>query len=391
MRRLAYVLIAAGAFACSAAGAAGDIVTYELLPGSLLRDECLFCDRIPIVRPIHGTFALEAGEQVVGAVNYRVHDIDFLDDEGEYAVAGEGIWRHLVLADPLQEMELDITVNGMRTAHLVSGKVPMDRPWPLIRITVKDEEPQDPDHVYILEIFAAPAPVAWQTYELAKGSELVDECVICNGPTIPVPITGTFLLGELAGGVGLYYDYVVGKIDFKSADAERPYAVGGGGFYRQGGEVAITQWMALVVTVNDTTGIPLDSGFVAVPVQFPAIDITLTHVDPPDPLHVYSLRILAKPGTPIEPLFRRGDTNADAKLDIADAISLLGYLFSQKQAPPCMDAADANDDGKLDISDAIKTLGHLFGGTGPLPDPFEECGADPSRDELGCERFRPCE
>ncbi|HAK94701.1 MAG TPA: hypothetical protein DCM87_06780 [Planctomycetes bacterium] len=57
-----------------------------------------------------------------------------------------------------------------------------------------------------------------------------------------------------------------------------------------------------------------------------------------------------------------GDVNSDKKVDIADAIALLGYLFGggTKPAPVCAKAADANDDNKLDIADAIKILGYLF-------------------------------
>ncbi|HAK96273.1 MAG TPA: hypothetical protein DCM87_15100, partial [Planctomycetes bacterium] len=57
-----------------------------------------------------------------------------------------------------------------------------------------------------------------------------------------------------------------------------------------------------------------------------------------------------------------GNVNTDNKVDIADAIALLGYLFGggTKPAPQCAKAADANDDDKLDIADAIKILGYLF-------------------------------
>ncbi len=94
--------------------------------------------------------------------------------------------------------------------------------------------------------------------------------------------------------------------------------------------------------------------------------------------------------------FVRGDANADGKIDIADAICVLGYLFDLPSNPckakvrDCLDAADANDDGGIDIADAIKVLGHLFAQGGPLPDPFGECGLDPTEDELGCETFPPC-
>ncbi len=81
--------------------------------------------------------------------------------------------------------------------------------------------------------------------------------------------------------------------------------------------------------------------------------------------------------------FKRGDANADGGVNIADAISLLGHLFGGEPSPVCPDAADANDDGALNIADAIKILGHLFAGEGPLPDPFDACGPDPTDDELG--------
>jgi hypothetical protein len=57
-----------------------------------------------------------------------------------------------------------------------------------------------------------------------------------------------------------------------------------------------------------------------------------------------------------------GDVNADKSLNIADAITLLGYLFAQKPAPACAKSADANDDNALNIADAISILGYLFSG-----------------------------
>jgi len=87
-------------------------------------------------------------------------------------------------------------------------------------------------------------------------------------------------------------------------------------------------------------------------------------------------------GEPLEPVFKRGDSNADGSVNIADAIFTLGFLFAASEAPVCPDSADANDDGQLNIADAIATLGNLFGGTGPLPPPFETCGTDPSDDVL---------
>ena len=88
--------------------------------------------------------------------------------------------------------------------------------------------------------------------------------------------------------------------------------------------------------------------------------------------------------------FRRGDANADGRVDIADAVFTLSYLFADGTVPLCLDATDANDDGKVDIADAIKILAHLFAGAGPLPAPFDECGIDPTIDALGCASYTPC-
>ncbi len=75
--------------------------------------------------------------------------------------------------------------------------------------------------------------------------------------------------------------------------------------------------------------------------------------------------------------FVRGDINADERVDIADAIALIGYLFSGDDAPTSLAAADANDDGSTDIADAIYLLGFLFRGGSEPPAPFPERGPDP--------------
>ena len=56
------------------------------------------------------------------------------------------------------------------------------------------------------------------------------------------------------------------------------------------------------------------------------------------------------------PLFRRGDANNDARVDIADGIWTLMALFQGGEQTACAPAADANDDGKVDMSDALFTF-----------------------------------
>ncbi len=82
-------------------------------------------------------------------------------------------------------------------------------------------------------------------------------------------------------------------------------------------------------------------------------------------------------------IFTRGDANYNLSVDIADAIFMLGFLFSGGPAPVCPDSADANDDGSLNIGDSIYILGFLFANGATLPYPFPGLGIDPSADSLG--------
>jgi hypothetical protein len=71
------------------------------------------------------------------------------------------------------------------------------------------------------------------------------------------------------------------------------------------------------------------------------------------------------------------DGNLDGRLDISDAVFLLGHLFLGKPTRlPCGDGTtsdvanrrllDANGDGRVDLSDAVYSLSFLFTG-GPPP------------------------
>jgi hypothetical protein len=101
-------------------------------------------------------------------------------------------------------------------------------------------------------------------------------------------------------------------------------------------------------------------------------------------------------GNPPEPLFGlvgpfdapflRGDTNADSKTDISDAVATLQYLFLAGPRPYCLDPGDFDDSGALDITDAIAMLNFLFlaGAPGPYPSVWVP-GFDPTADGLHCE------
>ncbi len=104
---------------------------------------------------------------------------------------------------------------------------------------------------------------------------------------------------------------------------------------------------------------------------------------------------------PVNP-FVRGDTNADGIFNVADAISIISFLFQSGAAPPCFQAADSNDDNSINIADVVYDLNYLFV-EGPLPPPpFAlvlpdpgACGTDPTpatppQMDLPCDSYPAC-
>ncbi len=81
--------------------------------------------------------------------------------------------------------------------------------------------------------------------------------------------------------------------------------------------------------------------------------------------------------------FIRGDVNVDGRIDLADPVMLLQWLFVGPLLP-CEDSADFDDNGILDISDGIQSLMFLFV-QGPTPAfPFPVAGGDMTSDVLDC-------
>ena len=88
--------------------------------------------------------------------------------------------------------------------------------------------------------------------------------------------------------------------------------------------------------------------------------------------------------------FQRGDANADGRLDISDAVSILRYLFGAPTGIQCLSSADVNDTGVIDIADAVYLLSYLFAHGQAPPPPFGTCGEDPTPDALSCDSYPPC-
>jgi hypothetical protein len=90
-------------------------------------------------------------------------------------------------------------------------------------------------------------------------------------------------------------------------------------------------------------------------------------------------------------LFLPGECHGDGTVDLSDAVILLSAILLGEGDLACDDGCDANDDGVLDLSDAIATLGVLFLGHEALPSPgTDDCGIDPTDDELGCATSTHC-
>lgn len=101
--------------------------------------------------------------------------------------------------------------------------------------------------------------------------------------------------------------------------------------------------------------------------------------------------LLARITVDVSQPFRRGDVNADARVDISDGISILVWLFYGGQAPGCLEAADADADGAHGLSDATFLLGYLFSGTSAPPSPGPQTCGQPDELAFGCARQTGCD
>jgi len=67
-------------------------------------------------------------------------------------------------------------------------------------------------------------------------------------------------------------------------------------------------------------------------------------------------------------------------VDISDAQAVLSYLFlsgTWRFPAPCLDACDANDDGRIDLADSVYILRYLFKFAAQPKAPYPNPGPDP--------------
>lgn len=129
-------------------------------------------------------------------------------------------------------------------------------------------------------------------YDLRDGSVLHDDCPTCDRKPIEVPLRGSFVLTRLPVRiVGELYS--VTDIDLLSQDPGGSYALKGSGqHYRRTGEETTT---SLELEVNGQGGIALESGIVPPAAVWPALDVTVTEDGSRDPIHIFTIRIVAAP------------------------------------------------------------------------------------------------
>jgi len=90
--------------------------------------------------------------------------------------------------------------------------------------------------------------------------------------------------------------------------------------------------------------------------------------------------------------FVRGDSNADGRVELADAVKSLGFLFLGADPPICLAAANADGAGVVERTAALFTLNRLFLGGEPFPPPTGECGTSTETVDvdLGCDDTSAC-
>jgi hypothetical protein len=97
-------------------------------------------------------------------------------------------------------------------------------------------------------------------------------------------------------------------------------------------------------------------------------------IDTIDKVYTVSWRYSGEPQTEnvfglitvIGQLYVPGDANGDWVVNVADAVSLINYVFKGGPPPVPLEAGDANCDGSPDIGDAVYIISYVFKG-GPAP------------------------
>ena len=169
-------------------------------------------------------------------------------------------------------------------------------------------------------------------YRLIEGSWLIDDCLPCLRPVLQVPIRGTFWLKPTGHDMWFSY-FAVHDLRFTSTTPQPGYTGRMEGKYQIGGDFALVHQMTLLGRINEFEGLEFDSGVAFPQVGFPWIEINLKQVSPTDPLHTFSLHLVAVPWPAIwfstEHGFHasRPLCNTDSYISDGDLLSVVGKVI----------------------------------------------------------------
>ena len=159
-----------------------------------------------------------------------------LRGSGHYTVGGRG---------PItQRLTLDLRENT-EDWHLDSGSVPVTADWPELDLELAAT---NAPAALKLRVAAVPVSQCWR-YQVLAGNWFLDDCAVCDRPTVLVPLRGGFDLA-LVDANPLFNRYHLFNLHLTDGGAMPNYEITGEGTLQIGGEVAIQQQWRLEVNVT---------------------------------------------------------------------------------------------------------------------------------------------
>jgi hypothetical protein len=280
---------------------------------------------------------------------YRVHLFDTLS---------------LVLHDSPPEIRyLDIIdISDPTNPQLLSSNHTPGTPWSMY--PEMDAWKKD-NYVYWVDL-------AWLD-SWSRGGKII--VLDVTNPTAPVPIeadtclpsppTAIWIKGNYAY-VTLSNSYAAEHAGLMVLDISDPYNIDSVGFFE-------TPYEANNVYIKDNLAYVSALGLYVLDITDPSNPSLVTYYDTPgtsmDVFVDEPYVLVAELGSLL--VFQAsflvpGDANWDRKVDIADVVYLINYLFMHGPEPPNPSLADVNSDCQIDIADVVYLLNYLFA-EGPSP------------------------
>lgn len=140
---------------------------HTLIETSQLVDDCPICDRLPIVRPLRGTFRLRVLTETPIAVTYAIDELHLVagsaDQPPVYRIEGQGTCTIGGEVAVQQRWALDVTIdNGIASNRVVlaSPTQTTKRHWPMLQADVNQTNGTETQQ-YSLSLATAPFRGLW--------------------------------------------------------------------------------------------------------------------------------------------------------------------------------------------------------------------------------------